>query len=79
VSLDCVHREEVVAAACSCPVLDCRSLVIEYRPTDTVRPGHPEDWEFTCSRCGFAFTVSTGDFIFQSVPDQWLSAGTYSA
>jgi hypothetical protein len=67
----------IVAAASSCPVLACGSLVIDYRPADSVRPSHPEDWEFTCSRCGIKFTVTHGELIFQSVPKQWLSANTH--
>jgi hypothetical protein len=62
----------MIAAASSCPVPDCSSLVIEYREAGSVRPGHPEDWGFTCSRCGIEFTVTQGDLIFHSVPKQWL-------
>jgi hypothetical protein len=68
------HRDDIVAAASSCPIPDCSSLVIDYRPAGSVRPGHPEDWEFTCSRCGMEFTVTQGELIFQSVPKQWLLA-----
>jgi hypothetical protein len=63
-----------VAAASSCPALDCGSLVIEYRTTDSVQLGHLEALEFTCSRCGTAFTVPLGELIFQSIPKQWLLA-----
>ncbi len=72
--LDCEHREEIVAAASSCPVPACSSLVIEYRVDGSIRPGYLEDWAFTCSRCGTEFTVATDELIFQSVPMQWLSA-----
>jgi hypothetical protein len=68
---------DIVAAASSCPVLDCSSLLIEYRAASTVTPDDPEDWEFTCSRCGIKFTVTHGELIFQSVPKQWLSANTH--
>jgi hypothetical protein len=68
------YGDDIVAAASSCPIADCNSLVIDYRPAGRVRPGHPEDWEFTCSRCGMEFTVTQGELIFQSVPKQWLSA-----
>jgi hypothetical protein len=71
------QREDIVAAASCCPVPDCSSLVIEYRAASSVRPGHPEDWGFTCSRCGIQFTVAQGELIFQSVPKQWLSAKTH--
>jgi hypothetical protein len=74
---DCGKRDDIVAAASSCPVLACSSLVIEYRAAGSVRPGHPEDWEFTCSRCGTAFTVTQGELLFHSVPEQWLSASTH--
>jgi len=71
------QRDDIVAAASSCPAPDCSSLVIEYRAVGSVRPGHPEDWGFTCSRCGIEFTVAQGEIIFQSVPKQWLSANTH--
>jgi hypothetical protein len=73
------RRGDIVAAASSCPVPDCSSLVIEYRAAGSVRPGHPEDWKFTCSRCGIEFTVAQGELIFQSVPKQWLSANAHVA
>jgi hypothetical protein len=69
----------IVAAASSCPVLACGSLVADYKPAGSVRPSPPEDWEFTCSRCRMEFTVTQGDLIFQSVPRQWLSAGVHAA
>jgi hypothetical protein len=71
--------DDIVAAASSCPVPDCSSLVIDYRPAGSVRHDHPEDWEFTCSRCGMEFTVTQGELIFQSVPKQWLSANIHVA
>ena len=46
------QRNQSVAAASSCPALDCGSLVLDYRPTDSLELGHPEALEFTCSRCG---------------------------
>jgi len=70
------QRDEIVAAASICPVRDCSSLVIEYRAAGSVRPGHPEDWYFTCCLCGTEFTVAHGELTFQSVPNQWLSANT---
>lgn len=73
------QRNDIVAAASSCPAPDCSSLVIEYRSADSVRPGHPEDWEFTCPRCGMEFTVTQGELIFQSVPKQWLSTNVHGA
>lgn len=69
-------HDDIVAAASSCPLPGCSSLVIEYRGAGSVRPGHPEDWEFTCSRCGLEFTGAQGELIFQSVPKQWLAAST---
>ena len=76
---DWEQRDGIVAAASSCPLPECGSLVIEYRAADSVRPGHPEDWEFTCSVCGMEFAVVQGELIFQSAPKQWLSADTYAA
>jgi hypothetical protein len=63
---------DLVAAASSCPVPDCSALVIEYRPGGGIRS--PQDWEFTCSRCGISFTVAEGNLIFRAVPMQWLLA-----
>jgi hypothetical protein len=74
---DCRQRHDRIAAASSCPVPACGSLVIEYRIAGSVRPGHAEDWEFTCLRCGTAFTVTQGELLFHSVPEQWLSANTH--
>jgi len=76
-SHDWDQRDDIVVAASSCPVADCSSLVIEYKSVGSVRPGHPEDWEFKCSHCGTEFTVTQGELIFQSVPKQWLSATTH--
>jgi hypothetical protein len=76
---DCEQCDDAVTAASSCPVPDCSSLVIEYRAADGGRSGHPEDWEFTCSRCGTEFTVAQGELIFQSVPKQWLLANIGAA
>ena len=73
------HCDDIVAAASSCPVPDSSSLVNDYRPAASVRPGHPEDWEFTCSGCGTEFTVTQGELIFQSVPKRWLSANILAA
>ena len=73
-SHDCGQRYDIIAAASSCPMPACSSLVIEYRAAG---PGHPEDWEFTCSRCGAAFTVAQGELLFQSLPEQWLLANTH--
>jgi len=71
------HPDEIVAAASNCPALGCGSLVIEYSAADNIRPGHAEDWDFTCPRCGIEFTGAQGELIFQSVPKQWLSANTH--
>ena len=78
-ALDWEQRDDIVAAASNCPMLDCSSLVVEYRSTASLRSGHLEDWVFTCSRCGAEFTGDEGGIIFQSVPTQWLSANTYVA
>jgi len=75
---DWEQRDDIVAAASSCPAPDCGSLVIDYRLANSVRFDHPEDWEFTCSRCGMEFTVTQGKLIFQSVPKQWLSANIHA-
>lgn len=71
---DWERHDDIIAAASSCPAPNCSFLVVEYRAAASVRPGHPEDWEFTCSRCGMEFTAPQGELIFQSVPRQWLSA-----
>jgi hypothetical protein len=63
-----------IASASTCPALDCGSLVLDYRPADSLELGHPHDWEFTCFRCGTEFTALRGELIFQSVPERWLSA-----
>ena len=68
--------DDIIAAASICPMPDCISLVIEYSTAGSVRPGHPEDWRFTCPRCGMEFTVGQGELIFQSVPQQWLSGNS---
>jgi hypothetical protein len=73
------QRDDAVVPAFSCPVLDCGSLVIGYRPADSVLPGHPEDFEFTCSRCGTEFAAAEGELIFQSIPKRWLSANMLAA
>ena len=68
--------DDIIAAASSCPALDCGSLVIDYRSADNSRLGHPEDRDFTCSRCGLDFTVPLDELIFRSIPKQWFSAAT---
>jgi len=68
------QSDEVVAAASNCPMPDCGSLVIGYRAESSIRRSPPEEWEFTCSRCGIEFTAAQGGLLFQSVPKQWLSA-----
>jgi hypothetical protein len=70
------YHDDVIAAASSCPALDCGSLVIDCRPADNSRLCYPEDWGFTCSRCGLDFTVPLNQLIFRSVPKQWFSADT---
>jgi len=72
------RRDDILAATSNCPTPDCRALVVEYRAAGSVRPGHPEDWWFKCSRCGTEFIVPRGDFIFQSIPKKWLSAYAHS-
>jgi hypothetical protein len=67
------NQRGVIAAASTCPIPECNSLVIEYRTGGSVRPGHPEDWEFTCANCGVEFTVVQGELLFQTVPKQWLA------
>lgn len=73
-TLSDLTRYDIVAAISICPLADCASLVIEYRAAGTIGSGHPEDWGFTCSRCGTEFTVTEDELIFRSVPKQWLSA-----
>jgi hypothetical protein len=68
--------EEIITAASSCPAPECSSLVVEYRAAGSVRNGHPEDWDFKCSRCGLEFMAAQDDLIFQSAPQQWLSPNT---
>jgi hypothetical protein len=61
------------------PAIDCGFLIIDYRPADSVQLGHPEDWEFTRSRCGTKFTVPRCELILQSEPSRWLSANGHPA
>jgi hypothetical protein len=67
------QAEGTVAAASRCPAPDCGSLVLDYRPADSLELGHPQDWEFTCWRCGTEFIVPRSELIFQSIPRQWLA------
>jgi hypothetical protein len=78
-SHDWEQRDDIVAAASSCPVPDCSSLVVEYRAAGSVRSDDSEKWWFTCPRCGMEFTVPPSELIFQSVPKQWLSTNTHVA
>jgi hypothetical protein len=68
------NDDDIVAAASSCPAVDCGSLVIDYRAAHNTRLGYPEDWGFTCSRCGLDFTVPLDELIFRSIPKPWFSA-----
>lgn len=76
---DWEQGDDMVAAASNCPAPGCSALVVAYRSAGSMRPGHPEDWEFTCFRCGTEFNVLLGEFIFQSIPKRWLSARIHSA
>jgi hypothetical protein len=55
--------EDIVAAASSCPVPDCSSLVIDYRPADSVRPGRPEDWGIHASTNQTGIEMVFPDFL----------------
>ena len=69
----------VIAAATACPMLDCGTLVVAYRSTDSAEHDDAQPWEFTCPRCGFEFVVPEEDLIFQSVPKDWLLAKVHAA
>lgn len=71
--------DDVIAAATSCPMPECGTLVVAYRSTDSAEHDGAELWEFTCPRCGFEFVVPKGDLIFQSVPKDWLLAKVHTA
>ena len=38
-----------------------------------------ESWEFTCPRCQIDFMAPEQQFVFQSVPKEWLLAGIQAA
>ena len=74
------EHDEVVAAGTICPVPDCGTLVISYKPPErTGRIDGKSRCEFTCSRCGIDFTVPEDELIFQSVPKEWLLARVQAA
>ncbi len=73
---------DVRASGAVCPVPGCGSLVIAYRSTDSIsevtrQSGDP--CEFVCDQCGFEFTASGRDLIFQSIPRDWLLSGVCRA
>jgi len=82
-----VHTEqwkqiEMRASGAVCPVPGCRSLVIAYQPADSIneitrRSGAPCD--FICDQCGYEFTASGDELIFQSIPRDWLLSGVCRA
>jgi hypothetical protein len=64
-----------VAAGAICPMPGCGAIGIAFRPKYSVRSGHVGSWEFTCPRCQIDFMASEQQFVFQSVPKEWLLAG----
>ncbi len=75
-------RIDVRASGAVCPVPGCGSLVIAYRPADSIneitrRIGAP--CEFICDQCGHEFTASGNDLVFQSIPRDWLLSGVCRA
>jgi hypothetical protein len=79
VSRDRQQRDDIVAAASSCPAPGCSSLVVGYRAAASVRAECTEKWWFRCPNCALEFTVPQGELIFQTVPKQWLSAHSHVA
>jgi hypothetical protein len=74
------ERDEVVAAGSICPVPDCGTLVVSYRPTERMERDNARSWcEFTCPHCGIDFSVPQDELIFQSVPKEWLLARVQAA
>jgi hypothetical protein len=73
---------DVRASGAVCPVPGCGTLVITYRAADSLneimwRTGAP--CEFVCDQCGFEFTASGNDLVFQSIPRDWLLSGVCHA
>ncbi len=57
--------DEVIAACALCPNDNCGSLVISYREAAA---RSSDLWDFVCSRCGFEFSVSQEEILFQFMP-----------
>lgn len=69
--------ESMVAAGTVCPMPNCGALVIAYHSAESINAitrRRAAVWEFTCPDCGFEFTESADDLMFQSVPRRWLLA-----
>ena len=75
------QREDVIAAGTSCPILDCRALMLAYRSIGNGGRDNTEpwEWEFACPRCGVEFTVAECDLLFQSVPKDWFLGEIHAA
>lgn len=68
-----------VAAGAICPMPGCGAIGIAFRPKYSARNGHVGSWEFTCPRCQIDFMAPEQQFVFQSVPKEWLLAGIQTA
>ena len=68
-----------VAAGAICPRTGCGAIGIAFRPKYSVSSGHVGSWEFTCPRCQIDFMAPEQQFVFQSVPKEWLLAGIQAA
>ena len=68
-----------VAAGAICPTPGCGAIGIAFRPRYAARSGYVESWEFTCPQCHIDFMAAEQQFVFQSVPKEWLPAGIQAA
>jgi len=68
-----------VAAGAICPMPGCGAIGIAFRSKYSARNGHVGSWEFTCPRCQIDFMAPEQQFVFQSVPKEWLLAGIQAA
>jgi hypothetical protein len=68
-----------VAAGAICPRPGCGAIGIAFRPKYSARSGPVESWEFTCLRCQIDFMAPEQQFVFESVPKEWLLAGIQAA
>jgi hypothetical protein len=74
------ERDDVVAAGSICPVPECGTLVVSYKPPEPTGRDNARSWcQFACPHCGIDFSVPEDELIFQSVPKGWLLARVQAA